>query len=328
MAHTAWVRGCRNGEGKACAALVEYDLAQSPAERAWATRRAVFLYDPARSKAEVATEQDAAQEQANDITAQYQRGLAEAAARDAENAARTMSALSTAVQNTPNLVQTPYTPPPHVTTPVDKGGHPTAQQIHAEQLQRDAAFNQQQAQQSQSAEQKRKANLAMCLATDQSCPSGSYGTSANCVPSVAYTDRFGGRGSVRAAHLEAQMYTGADMGQAWTAEANNKIAPLLDQAGLQPMVAIMNQFIPRANALSSAVLVGFPTCSAPESSTDQLRFWCANRRADCLSKTAASEQEIDCARQKDQFLYYAEAKQHGIDIQKKHDADCHQQFGN
>lgn len=346
MAHTAWVRGCANGWGKACAALVEYDLASDPRERAWAVRRAVLLYNAVRSTAAVSDEQRAAQDKADDMDAKYQQDLAEAAQRDAESRARAVDAFSTAAQYAPSMIvtppsltRTPLAPPPSAPPPRPPAAtnRATPQERREAQLERDVALEKQQQQQAQqqtdaanaaaAAEQKRKANLAACLATDLSCPGGSYGTSSSCVPSVAYTDRFGNRGVVDRARMQAQMYAGPDMGPPWVAEYTNNVAPILDQANLPPMVEIMGQFVARKNALSSAVLVGYPSCSAPDSSTDQLKFWCSNRHADCLTQTTKAEQELDCARQQDQFLYYAEAKQHGIDAQQKHDADCHTQFG-
>jgi len=340
LAHMAYGRGCANGDGQSCAALLEYHLTTGPVEDAWAKRRVAFLYARVRSTEEVKRAQHEAQDTAGDLDAAHQQRLDEEAQRDAEKNARAWNAVGEGIQNAPSqmqLGQNNVTTRPVVVQSPPRNTHPTAQQLRQDQLERDAAFQKQQQQNQQQqtnaqnnaalAEQQRKANLAKCLATDLSCPNGSYGTSSNCVPSVAYTDRFGMRGVIRTVHMDAQMYSGSDMGAQWNAEMRDQINPLLVQANIPSMVQIMNQFQSRKSALSSAVLVGYPSCGAPDASTEQLGFWCANRRADCLTHSDSSVQELECARQQDQFLYYAEAKQRGIDIQQSHDASCHQQFG-
>lgn len=71
-ARAAFLQGCNDGDGRCCAALVEYKLA-SPDERQAATRRAAFLYSPVQSP-------DA-------FKAQQQKYAQQAAAADAKQAA-------------------------------------------------------------------------------------------------------------------------------------------------------------------------------------------------------------------------------------------------
>ena len=171
------------------------------------------------------------------------------------------------------------------------------------------------------ADLQRQAYLHSCLAAAPGC-----GGSNGCAPSVPYTDRFGGRRTIRLAHVAAQQCSAAE--GSWAPQCYQpKVRPLLATADIQGLASKVEDVQKRALLLPAEVSAGMPTCSANPEDVRQLDFWCANLQADCLTHTDDAVPELDCARQIDQFLYTAEPQARRLATNREYENQCHLQYG-
>ena len=183
-----------------------------------------------------------------------------------------------------------------------------------------------------------KKNLALCLSTDSDCV---YGTSNKCMPSVAYTDRFGDRADFHMAHLilgncHLDAFTAASMTEhlaAWKS-CSEKVLQSLPEDALTKMSNNVDDVATRYEAIRRQSQKFGEDCK-PKMPLIGQRLW--ETRSVCRYEQNFGEEQCDAslteaydiadaARETDGCLYYAESQLRRDKIKADHDAACHEQY--